>query len=127
MFGKKKKEKIIYTKDELKRAVHNKEPQIIVGGDLAQKLKCLAKLSPSKIVTIISILAAGTAATIANPVASGLFAASSLTATTGAASGTGVAAIVLASGLSVALILAILKGYDIELNKAGDQVIFKAK
>lgn len=123
MFGylKNKKDKTIYTKEELKKAISNKEPEIIVGGDLAKQLKWIAKLSVVKIGLLIVALgslaiATGGTSIAATGVAS-LTAASGIAATSGVADivGEEIAMIIFCSGLSIAIILSILKGYNVEI------------
>lgn len=117
LFGKKKEEgKVVYTKDELKKAIANKESQIIVGGELAQKLKWISKISPAKIALLITFLAT---ATIPNPTSG----AAALAAT--GIVGKDVALIIFTSGVSITLILSVLKGYNVEIE--GDKVSLKAK
>lgn len=117
MFGylKNKKDKTIYTKEELKKAISNKEPEIIVGGDLAKQLKWIAKLSVVKIGLLIAALGSLAIATGGTSIAATGVA--SLTATSGVADivGEEIAMIIFCSGLSIAIILSILKGYNVEI------------
>ena len=99
----KKNKKVIYTKDELKKAVSSKEHEIIVGGDLANTLKWIPKLS---IVKIGMLIAALTVAVTSSFIASSGVA---------AIAGKDVAIIIFSGGLSITLILSILKGYNVEI------------
>ena len=116
LFKKEKKAVVVYTKRELQHAIKRKEPNIEVGGELAQKLKWITKISPAKIVALIGFLSS---AVIPNPT-SGV---SALTAT--GIVGTDVACIIFTSGISIAIILAVLRGYNVEV--AGDRVKLTAK
>lgn len=112
-----KNKKIIYTKDELKTAIANKEPEIIVGGDLAKKLKWMTKLSVKKVGLLIGALGIlGSSAVFTG--GTSLVATSSFVATSGAVEGIvgkEIAEIIFCSGLSVAIILSVLKGYNVEI------------
>lgn len=102
----KKKAIVVSTKEELKKAVENKEKEITVVGDLAKKIKWMAKLSPAKIAALISFLAV---AAFPNP-----FSGASALAATGLV-GTDVALIIFTCGISIAVILAVLRGYDVTI------------
>lgn len=117
--NKRKRETVVYTNEELKNAIKNGEKRIQVAGELASKLKWIVGISPAKIVALTMFLA-GT--TIPNPM-SGV----SALATTGIV-GTEIALIIFTSGVSISLILAILQGYDAEIDgKDGNKVILKSK
>lgn len=120
MFKNKKKERevVVTTKEELKAAIKRKDPCIKVKGDLAKKLRWKKKLTPAMVALLIPLLAT---AAIPNPVAPISFAVS--TAALTAITGEGVAAIIVASGLSVSLILAVIRGYDAEFKVGDNEVI----
>lgn len=112
MFNRKKQEKavIVTTKEELRAAVKRKEACIEVHGDLAKQLKWMKKLSPAKIAALITLLGC---TAIPSPIAP-ISAVVSLPAVT-AITGSQIAAIIFAGGLSAAMILAIFKGYTITI------------
>lgn len=115
MFGKPKKEKekvtVVTTKEQLIAAVKRKDACIEVKGELAVKMKWMAKLSPKKIAIIISCLTVSVATPTTVPVT-----ASAALAT----AGLGVAEITVIAGLGAIIVIAIFKNYDIEM-KAGDK------
>lgn len=102
----KKKVIVVSTKEELKKAIENKEKEITVVGDLAKKINWMAKLSPAKIAALISFFAV---AAFPNP----LSGASALAAT--GLVGTDVALIIFTCGVSISVILAVLRGYDVTI------------
>jgi hypothetical protein len=118
MFGKKKQEKnnatVVKTKDELKAAVKRNEPYIEVVGDLAKNIKWMTKLSKKQIAALVALLGAGTAATVASPVATPAIVA----ATTGI-TGAEIAQIIFASSLGIAIICSVFNGYDVEASMDG--------
>lgn len=127
MFGKSKKENekvtIITTKEQLKAAVARKESCIEVRGDLAEKMKWMAKLSKEKTALIIASIGiaagAGVAAVATAPVTGGAsmvgYAAAS-TAVGAASAGTLPAgATALTAILGGVAVAGILKGYDVEI------------
>lgn len=113
-FIKNKNKKVIYTKDELACAISNKEPEIIVGGELAKQLKWIAKLSPGKVTLLIGALAL-----LIPTLGPELAVTSSLVGVSGVAEivGVDIAKIIIASGLSISVILSVLKGYNVEIEK----------
>ena len=101
----------VKTKDELKNALETKPVQIIVKGDLADKLKKakrIPKLSKVSLAVLTATLGAGAAAV---PFTGGLSLAA-FTVVPAASTGLSVAAIITASALGIALILAVYRGYD---------------
>ena len=120
----KKNKKVIYTKDELKKAVSSKEPEIIVGGDLANKLKWIPKLSIVKIGMLIATLTAAIPTMGTSFAVTSSFIASSSVA---GIAGKDVAIIIFSSGLSITLILSILKGYNVEIETNTIKLIARQK
>lgn len=117
MFGKSKKETekvtVVTTKEQLKAAIKRKDACIEVQGELVMKMKWMAKLSPKKIAAIIACLTAATAASTAVPPASPIVAA-------GIGALDAAAIIKIIEILGVVIVIAILKGYTVEL-KDGDK------
>ncbi len=118
--SKKQKEiTVVHTKEELKRAVKRKDTYISVQGDLARKIKWMTKLSSAKVVSLIGVLS--TISIVGSPVAG----------TTAAAianiTGKEIAAIILSGGISISLIMGILKGYIVEMEVKGECVILRMK
>ena len=114
MLGKKTKNKkpvVVTTKGELKAAIKSKKSNIEVQGDLARKMKWMTKLNRAAFVALVPVL-------ITSSLAFG-----------GATAGLAVPAAVSAAGitgedillctLSVGIIIAIVKGYDIEADAKG--------
>lgn len=123
MFGKNKIREtkvIVTTKEELKAAVKRKEPHIEVQGDLANKMRWMAKLSKKKMAALAALLV-GCGIATATPI--GLVgnigvSAVGLTAATveGTAGGvSGAAVIYLITILGAVTVVAILKGYNVEM------------
>lgn len=137
MFGKSKKENekvtIVTTKKQLKAAVGRKDSCIEVRGDLAEKMKWMAKLSKEKTALIIASIGvaagAGVAAVAAAPITGGAsmvgYAAAS-TAVGAASAGTlpagAVALIAMLGGVAV---VGILKGYDVIVEVDPLRIILK--
>ncbi|HHX32409.1 MAG TPA: hypothetical protein GX712_07440 [Bacteroidales bacterium] len=104
---------IVRTVSELREVIKENRPEIIVVGELSEKLvKCqkLGNLSPVKIATLTTLLGA---AAVTGPVTGGVSYA--VAAQAAAATGVGAATIILASGISITLIISVFKGYDFEL------------
>lgn len=100
----------VETKSELENAKDQKVPEIIVTGELANKLKKsknIALLSGAALATLTAALAA---AAFTAPVTGGLsfLAAAPVAALTGAE----IAAIIAVSAIGISLVLAIYKEYD---------------
>ena len=138
-FMRRKKEQdrvIVTTKEQLKTAVNQKKEHIEIQGDLARKLRWIGLLSPRKIaaLTVALATAAGVATigvpTVGAPVAIG-GAAVSITAASAAPiieiTGGEMAATILASGVAVALLLSILKGYEVEVKYNGASMCLRRK
>ncbi len=108
MFGKKTEKKVIVkTKEELKAAVKRKEPCIEVQGDLANKMKWMGKLSKVQIAAFIPLLS--TAAL--NPLAADSVV--MIQSTVGAIKTAAV--ICLLTTIGSVTIIAIYKGYDVDI------------
>lgn len=139
MFGKSKKETekvtVVTTKEQLKAAIKRKDACIEVQGELVKKMKWMAKLSPKKIAAIIACLTAATAASTVVATAASTAAPPAtpivvptvkyaVESTTLAAAGIGAldaaSIIKIIEILGVVIVIAILKGYNVEL-KEGDK------
>lgn len=119
MFWKKSPKDItVTTGKELNEAVKRKEHSIIVQGKLAKKMKWMAMLSAPKIAVLIGALAACTTGTVAT---GGIAAGPSAAALTMAAGleGPAIVALVSTCGVSIAIIIAVLKGYNVEIKNDG--------
>jgi hypothetical protein len=118
MFGKKKEEKnnatVVRTKDELKAAIKRNESCIEVTGDLAKNMKWMVKLSKKQITALVALLGVGTAAAVASPVAT-----PAIVAATTEITGAGIAQIIFASSLGIAMICSVYKEYDVEASMDG--------
>lgn len=126
MFGKKRMEinKVtVSSANELKAAVKKKEQNIEVTGELAKKLKWMVKLSPKKITAIIGVLATVGATVPLTGGASALAVAPAMTAVTG----TELATLILACSISVGVLVALLKDYDVEIGQGEMTVRFTKK
>lgn len=122
MFRKNKEEKgkvtIVTTKEQLKAAVNRRDSCIEVRGDLAKKMNWMAKLSKKKIAIIIAALT-GVAVIAPVPATTG----ASIAVTKGVALAAGKGASIAAGTISkeavtflgTMVVVAILKGYNIEL------------
>ncbi len=114
MFGRKTKNEnvvVVTTKEELKAAIKSKKPNIEVHGDLAKKMKWMTKLRRAAIVALMPILlslaaiggsTAGVVAVPAAVIGSGI---------TGGE--------IMACALSASIVIAIIKGYNIEADAKG--------
>lgn len=128
MFWKKSpKEITVTTGKELNEAVKRKESSIIVQGKLAEKMKWMAKLSASKIAFLIGALAVCTTGTVATAgIAVGpsavAFSASAMAAGIEGSTIAAIATLVFTCGVSIAIIIAVLKGYNVEI-KNGDLLL----
>ena len=111
MFGKKTKNEnvvVVTTKEELKAAIKSKKPNIEVHGDLAKKMKWMSKLNRAAIIALIPAVG-GVPASFAVPAAA-------------TAVGISGGNLVLCA-LSVSIIIAILKGYNIEAKSTKGDVL----
>lgn len=116
--------KIVTTKSELESAKDDGENEIIVKGELADKLKKSKQVAKLSGVGLAALTVALGAATLAAPVTGGLsyFAAAPVAALTGLE----IAAIITASTLGIALIIALFKDYEeIEYSKGEKMVLRK--
>lgn len=122
MFKSKKKDRtlVVTTKSELKAAIKRKEPCIRVNGNLAKKIKWMKRLSPAMLAALIPLLV-----TAASPIAP--MAAAVSFAEMSAITGTEIAKIIFAGGLSVSIVLAVLKGYNVEIRSEGNEVVLTSK
>ena len=117
MFGKKTKNEnvvVVTTKEELKAAIKSKKPNIEVHGDLAKKMKWMSKLNRAAIIALIPALlplaaVGGVPASFAVPAAA-------------TAVGISGGNLVLCA-LSISIIIAILKGYNIEAKSTKGDVL----
>ncbi|MDO4535434.1 MAG: hypothetical protein Q4B63_06440 [Clostridium perfringens] len=119
---------IVKTKEELKKAMDLKYPEIIAKGDLAKKLKqskSITKLS-SKALKILTV-AAG-AGVLAAPLTGGTSLGVSLASLVpiSALTGIEVAAIVASSFLGIALIIAVFKEYE-EIEYSRGKLVLRKK
>lgn len=115
---------IVTTLSELKKAKKNGDKEIIVQGKLANTLKKaskVGKLSKVGLATLASVL--GVSA-ITAPVTGGL--SMGLTATVATLTGLEIAAIIAASTLGFALILALFKDYE-EIECSNEKIILRRK
>lgn len=130
MFNLKKREKetkvIVKTKQELNAAVKRKEPCIEVQGPLVTKIKWMKKLSATKIMALAALLASAVIPSPIAPISMCAFASGSAATAVSAITGTEIAAIILAGGLSATMILGVLKNYNMEI-KGGDKIIVLTK
>lgn len=115
MFGKKMKNEkpvVVTTKEELKAAIKNKKPYIEVQGSLAKKMKWMTKLNHTAVLALLPALGL-ISVTGAVPAAS---VAALAVPAAGIAGGEVTIAIV---AISASVIIAIMKGYDIEADAKG--------
>ena len=97
----------VKTKEELKKAIENKEELIIIEGEMAKQMKSLS------VVGLTSIVAVGAAIGLA-PVTGGLSLAAA--APVAAITGIDVALIVFIASIGVAIITAAFKDYDMKFD-----------
>lgn len=132
IWGKKKEPKrvVVTTKEQLKTAVNQNKEYIEIQGDLARKLQWIGKLSSARLYKLTGVLAAAAGATavgvVGGPMTGIPIAAVSAVAVTNV-TGAGVAAVILASGVTVTLILSVLKGYEVEMQYNGASMYLKRK
>lgn len=115
---------IVRTKEELKAAKENKVAEIVVVGELAQKLKKAKKIAVLGSASIAALTVALGVATVTAPVTGGLsyLAAAPVAALTGAE----VAAIIAVSTVGLALVLAVYKDYE-EISYESGKLVLKKK
>jgi hypothetical protein len=114
----------VQTKDELKTAKENGAAEIIVIGELAQKLKKSKNIALLGGASIAALTLALGAATIAAPVTGGLsyFAAAPVAVLTGAE----ISAIIAVSAVGLALVLAVFKDYE-EISYESGRLVLKKR
>ena len=125
MFGREKQNKksvvIVKTKQELDVAVKKKEPYIEVQGELVKKMKWMKRLSlPQKTDLVTLLKRAG----IQN--GTSVIPSETLKSSVAAITGTQIALIIISGGLSITLIVAVLCGYNVEIQD-GDKSILLTK
>ena len=101
---------VVTTKQELEAAKKRGDMEIVVKGELANKLKKAKKVTMVGAGTLALLTAAIAAATVTAPVTGGL--SYFMAAPIAAASGLEVAAIILASTIGLALLIALFKDYE---------------
>ena len=104
----------VTTRDELEEAVEAGEKEIVVEGELAEKLYKTRKLMTIGGVALAAIVGAVGSA----PVTGGISLA--LVAPVAAMSGVEIAIIIMAAAIGIGLILAIYKDYDVEVELDGE-------
>lgn len=113
MFGKKvKNEKpvVVTTKEELKTAIKNKKPCIEVHGEIAKKIKWMTKLNRAASLALLPLLA----------VVGGPMSAAFAVPAAAASAGITAAEITLAViAISAGMVIAIIKGYNVEVDVKG--------
>lgn len=126
MLGRKKTDKpsavLATTKQELNAAIKRKEPLIEVRGNLARQLIWVKKLSPAKIAALAALLASAAIPSPITPI-SAVVSPAAIVAVTGPE----IAKIILACGISGALILSVIKGYNIRVEHNNTALILTAK
>lgn len=113
MFGKKvKNEKpvVVTTKEELKAAIKNKKPCIEVHGEIGKKIKWMTKLNCAASLALLPLLA----------VVGGPMSAAFAVPAAAASAGITAAEITLAViAISAGMVIAIIKGYNVEVDVKG--------
>ncbi|MBE2967659.1 hypothetical protein IMT09_05980 [Burkholderia cepacia] len=115
----------VSTKEQLERAKENKEPEIVIVGELADKFAKSKKIATLSGVALAGIVAVVGLAAIAAPETAGLslgFAA----APVAAMSGMEIAAIIAAATIGIGLIIAICKDYE-EVECGNGKLVLKRK
>ncbi len=114
----------VTTKQELKEAQESHIENIIVMGELADKIKKAQKITKLGKVGLAVLTTAIGIGVVTAPMTGGLslLAAAPVAATTGL----GTAAIISASAVGIALILAVYKGYD-EISYENGKITFRRK
>jgi MFS family permease len=119
---------VVTTKEELKTAQESKVDEIIVAGALADKLykaKKIAKLGKKALMVVATAIGVGVALAPASGGTS--LAVSGITAVgVGATTGVGTAAIIAASAIGLALVLAIFEGYE-EISYESGKLVLRKK
>lgn len=112
----------VKTSKELAEAIKRKEQKIEVTGELGKKLLWMAKISPKKISVIMGILAASA---ITVPLTAGCSA--PLLTALSAEVGADFALLIMTSAVSISMLIALFKGYNVTINVDGDSVCFEKK
>jgi len=114
----------VRTKEELKAAKENKVAEIVVVGELAQKLKRAKKIALLGGASIAALSVALGVATVTAPVTGGLsyIAAAPVAALTGAE----ITAIIAVSAVGLTLVLAVFKDYE-EISYESGKLVLKKK
>ena len=118
LIKRKDKVTIVSTKEELRKAVEGKAACIEIQGGLAEKMRWIGKLSSAKRRDLAGALHMSKAVRYNTMVAESVVA---------PIAGKEIAMIILALGLSVALIIAILKDYDVEITLGETTIRLKRK
>lgn len=118
----------VTTREQLKAAQDSGVAEIVVVGELADKLKRAKKVALLSGAALAAITAAITAATVAAPFTGGLSYAAFAAGAAPAAAMTGleIAAIITAASLGVALIVALFKDYE-EISYEDGKLTLKKK
>jgi len=103
--------KTVTTRKELEEAKNNGADEILVTGELADKLKKAQKISTMGKAGLATLTGIIGAAVITAPMTGGLSVAA-VAAPAAAMTGVGVAAIIAASALGIALVIALFKDYE---------------
>lgn len=114
---------VVTTQQELEAAKERGDEQIIIEGELANKLKQSKKITMVGAGTLALLTAAVGAATVTAPVSGGL--SYLMAAPIAAMSGLDVAAIILASAIGLTLVIAVFKNYEEISYSAGAMVLRK--
>ena len=113
---------VVTTKAQLKQAKEAGEKEITINGDLANKLKKSKQIAMLGGVSLGILVAALGGATVTAPVTGGMsyLALASVAAPVAAITGIEIAAIIVASSLGIALIIALFKDYEEISYKEGE-------
>jgi len=114
----------VTTKQELEVAKERGDAEIIVEGELADKLKKAKKVTMVGAGTLVLLTAAIGAATVAAPVTGGV--SYIMAAPIAAISGLDVAAIILASAVGLALLIALFKDYE-EISYSDGRMVLRKR
>ncbi len=114
MFGKQKREMenvtVVTTKEQLKAAINRKDACIEIKGELAGKMKWMAKLSSKKIAIIITCLTTSAIVPAMTPAAG-----SAALVAAGMGAAEAASAISIIGILGAVVVVGIFKNYDVEL------------
>lgn len=115
----------VSTKEQLAQAKERKEPEIIIVGELADKLSKAKKIATLSAWAVAGIVAVVGLAAVAAPETGGLSMAF-VAAPVATMSGMEVAAIIAAASIGIALILAVYKDYD-EVEAGAGRLVLRRK